>query len=504
MAIQTRTSRLAVKVETTEGTPVAPTASTDYLAVQDDLDFSPATELLENAEIKASLGNAKPILGLENPTGVVSHYLRGSGVEGQEPNYKEILQGVFGSVNVNATERTTDGSSTTSVVSLAAGGTDFQRGRAVLIKDGVNGYRIRGINDVATNDLELLFNVPVAPATGVNVGKCVTYEPADSGHQSLSLWKYVGNGGATELIAGAKAVSAEYSLEAGQLINGTYNFEGLSYYLNPIIIAATDIYLDFTDDGGTFAAVITAKAYKSPHELASALTTAMNSVQTAETHSVVYNDSGANAGKFTISTTTSTVLSLLWSSGANTANTVGDKLGFTVAADDTLATTYTSDNVQSYVSPQTPSFDVADPLVAKNNEIMIGDATDYICFEAQSVGWNFTNTNQALTSVCAESGRSGSIFNGRAVTISVTGYLTTHDVDAFNRYLNNSNVRFQYSFGAKTGGNWIPGKCGCLVNPAATITSHHIGDDNGIAILELELTAYVNDNGQGEAFLNFL
>ena len=72
MAIQTRNSALAVKVETTEGTPVVPAAGSDYVALQDDFSMSPAFEVLDNAELKASLGKAKSVLGLEQPSASTS------------------------------------------------------------------------------------------------------------------------------------------------------------------------------------------------------------------------------------------------------------------------------------------------------------------------------------------------------------------------------------------------------------------------------------------------
>ena len=73
------------------------------------------------------------------------------------------------------------------VAQTVAGGSDFRtRRKAVLIKDGTNGYNIRNVLSVATNDLTFAFSVPVAPASGVAVGKCVNYAPANSGHPSFS------------------------------------------------------------------------------------------------------------------------------------------------------------------------------------------------------------------------------------------------------------------------------------------------------------------------------
>jgi len=85
--INTRASVLGIKVETTEGTPNPPAATSDFIAQQDDLTMEPSFEQLENAELKNSLGRAKTIVGAESPTCSFSHYLRHSGTEGTAPKY---------------------------------------------------------------------------------------------------------------------------------------------------------------------------------------------------------------------------------------------------------------------------------------------------------------------------------------------------------------------------------------------------------------------------------
>lgn len=503
-AIITRSSVLAIKEETTEGTPIAPTSASDYVAQQDDFSAEPSFDVLENAELKNSLGKAKSILGAENPTASFSHYLRSSGVVAQAPNYGLLLKACLGAVTIASTEYDTVSSSTTSVIKVNTGeGATFQRGEALLIKDGTNGYRIRAIESISGDDLTIMFKVPTAPGTGVNLGRAVLYYPVNSGHPTLSLWNYLGNGGAIQMLAGCRVTDVSYDFSAGELINGSYSLEGVSFYFDPIEILAADTKLDFTDDDGTWAATITAKMYKDPHELASALQTAMATANPLQTPTVTYSDS---TGKFTIKTT-GTLLSLLWSSGTNTANTVGDKIGFLVAADDTgsAATTgYTSDNAVSYASPQTPSFDSQDPNVAKDNEVMIGDVDDYVCFEASTVSVEIATPKADKLSVCAVSGKSGSIISSREVTISISALLNQYDADKWKRFRSNANTKFQYSFGEKSGGNWVAGKCGCIAIPTATITSLTIDDADGLAQLNLELSAYVDAQGSGEVFVNFL
>lgn len=500
MAIQTRNSALAVKVETTEGTPVVPSAAGDYLALQDDFTMSPSFDVLENAELKASLGKAKSVLGLENPPASFSHYLRHSGTAGVAPNYRYLLKAAFGGEDDAGVEHNTVASSTTSVIKVDTGeGATYMRGQALLIKDGVNGYRIRAIESISSDDLTLGFQVPTAPGTGVDLGEAITYYPVNEGHPTLSLWHYIGNTGAIQMMSGARVTDFSISAEAGQFINASYSLEGVEYYFNPITISSSNEDIDFNEGGSSLAAVVPSGTYKDPHDLAAAIEVAMDAVATADI-TVTYSDS---TGKFTIASDGVT-FELEWQSGASTGTSIGSTLGFTVSADDTGATTYTSDNAISLASPQTPSYDSASPLVAKNNEVLLGDVDDYACFAASSISFSMSTPKTDILSICATSGKSGSVINERAVTIEVSSLLEQYDADKFRKFRENENTKFQYSFGNKSGGNWVGGQCGCLFVPTATITSFEIADQDGLVALNMTLTAYVNDDAEGEAFLSLV
>jgi len=499
--IQSRSTVASIKKETTENTPVQPAATTDFIAVQDDLSFSPDRETLENAELKSSLAPSKPILGSDNPTAEFSHYLRASGVVAQAPNYGALLEAAFGATATAGAEYNTVASSTTSVIKVDTGeGASYQRGEALLIKDSTNGYRIRCIDSISTDDLSIGFQVPTAPGTGVNLGRAVLYYPANSGHPSLTAWGYMGNAGCVQMISGARVTNVDIQANAGELVNASFSLEGLRYFFNPIYVASTDAYIDWTDDDDTFAASIPTGWYNGPHELAAAIESAMND-QTTETVSVDYLDA---SGKFKFSCT-GTVLSLLWQSGSNTANTIGNLIGFTVSADDsgTAATTgYTADNAMSWAAAYTPAYDSADPLVAKYHEVMIGTASDYSCFEASSIAIAISTPRTVKESICAQTGISGSEISGRQVTVSGSALLSQHDARVWEAYRAGSEYKFQYSFGEKLAGNWVAGKCGAVYCPTMTLTSFNLSDADGLVQLDFELTGYTA--GLGEVFVNFL
>lgn len=502
--ITTRSSVLAIVAETTENVAKLPSAATEYTALQDDFSMEGAADSLESAELKNSLGKSKSIQGMQNPTASMSHYLRHSGVEGTAPDYNDLLKAAFGTESVVVSEIDCVSASTTMVVKVNTGeGASFKRGQALLVKHLDHDWEIRPIHSISGDELTLGFvlaNAPNAPDAGVLLGKAVTYVPADTGHQTLSLVHYLGNGGAVQMIAGARVTELGIEFPAGELINCSFSLEGSSYFFNPIEITASTKYLDFTSDNGTFAASVTPMIY-TPDQLATALKTAISAADPLETYTVTYSDS---TGKFTIASSTSTVLSLLWNTGTNKSNTIGGKLGFAVAADDTLATTYTGASTITLTSPYTPTLDSADPLVAKDNRVMIGDQADSACFPCSSISFTMSTPKTDILSCCATSGKAGSVINSREVTVTLTALLNKYDVDKFSRFAENTDTRFAYVFGTKTGNNWAAGKSGCLYVPNATISSLTLSDGDGLVQVDMELKAYVETSGVGEVFLSFV
>ena len=500
--IISRNSVLGVKAETTEGALIDPASDADYVKLQDDVSIAENRETLDNAELTGSIGVAKPITGLSAPTLSFSSYLKHSGVEGQAPNAGKIFKSLFGSESVAATEYDTVAASTSTVVKVDAGeGVNFARGQALLVKDPTNGYSIRPIESVATDDLTLGFALPGAPASGVDLGKAVTYSPADTGHDTLSMHLYMGNGGLHQAIVGTRVTGYDITADAGQLINGSFSFEGTALYNNPITITTANNKLDFSETGPVVGvATIPAAVYADPEALATAIQTALQAAATVDTLTCSYNNS---TGKFTLASD-GTTFSLLWNTGANTANTIGTTIGFAVAADDTGALTYTSDSALSWVAPHTPDFDETAPIAAKNQEVYLSTDSSYACVNPSTVGISIANTKANINSICSASGIAASLITGRDNTITYTAILAQHDVSKFASFRRGDTVRFLYNFGTKADGvNWDAGKCGCIYAPDATISNLEVVDEDGIARVSVEIKPYVKDS-LGEIYLSFV
>lgn len=493
----TRASSFAIKEESTAGTYVAPTGATSFVALRPGNETSYEPEQLDNDELLNDIGAAKAFIGKEIVSGSHSAYLRHSGVEGQEPQLGIMYESVMGDKNVAGTEYDTVSSSTTTVVKVNTGeGAQFREGQALLIKNG-NGYEIRNVNSISGDDLNLNFKLTNAPGTGVNLGKAITYLPAASGHPTFSTTKYIGGGHAKEVTAGNTVTELSLTMDANGFGEVEFSYEGTKYYYNPIIITSSNKYLDLTDDTGTLAVSVAEKIYKTPVELADALAAALDAAST-ETYTVTYSNV---TGKFTIASGSST-LSLLWNTGANAANSIGTTLGFLVAANDTGAVTYTSDNAQTYAAPYTPSYDSADAIIVKGADLFIGTQSENICICAQSVSLTVSKEIEDVDCICEETGILEKIPTARTAELQVTAVLKKYDVALLDALLKNSEISAMMNAGPKSGGNWIPGKCFNMYMQSCTVGAFRVTGDSFVQA-EITLRGFVS-TGTKDIYLNFL
>jgi hypothetical protein len=291
---------------------------------------------------------------------------------------------------------------------------------------------------------------------------------------------------------------------AGSAIQGDFTIEGVEYYYDPMIVTANNKWFDFDEGGSEINVSITVGTYKDPYKLAEQLQTVINDSSATGTYTVSYDDS---TRKFTIVVTGVATFNILWKTGVhgadNTDTHIGTLLGYVDTANDTGALTYTSDNGLSLAASYTPTFDSSDQLVAKDNQILLTTGTDTTCFRANTFTFTLTNEHSKIDDICATSGRSGSLISKRTATIEITSYLAQGQAEEFKNFRANTNVVFTFNCGQKTGTNWTAGTVVNVFIPTAVISSFEIADQNGLAVLNLSLKAYVS-NGLGEVFMNFV
>jgi hypothetical protein len=508
MAKQVRSSVFAIREESTEGTYIAISSASQFTVLRDGFSFQSGVETVDSDELVNDIGASEGFVTRESPTASIPKYFKHSGVEGQAPDYALMIKSAFGAQTTNSTQYNTVASSTAGSSSAAAilkvdtgEGANFAKGQAVLIKDGTNGYAIRNVKTISTDDLTINYNLAGAPAVGVDLGKAIQFSPAATGHPTYTahLYQAASSSAMHQAIAGCRTVGMSMEFPVNDLATIGFDVEGVSFYHNPIVITSgSNDDIDFNIGGSELTATLTAKAYKTPLDVAREIATKMSAISSA-TISCSYSSS---TGKFTISKASGT-LQLMWNTGTNTATTAGTTLGFSVAANDTGALTYTSDNAQTYSPAYTPSYDDNGPNVVRYNELLIGDYTRSTHRKASNVSFSVNTPKTDVEELGAETGVDSSIVLEREATFSATLIFTEHEAADFDALLNNTTTQLMFNHGPKSNGNWVAGKCVNIYMPNAKITSHVLSDSDGLYVVELEAKGFVSTS-QKDVHVNFI
>ena len=497
-SINNRASVFAIVKEVTSGTPVSPSSGDDFIPLRPANSMSSTFEVLENDEMKSGIGKSKSVLGKETPEGTHPVYIKHSEIEGQEPEVGVLWESLMGDKTVNSTEYDTITGSTTTVIKVDTGeGSHFEIGQALLVKDGTNGYSIANITSISGDDLTIAFALDNAPSSGINLGKAILYKPVGSGHPTFTAWKYAGNGGGIQMEKGCAIEGFSANATASQQLEGEFKYSGTGTYFNPIEITSSNDDFSFTDGSGTVTGSITQKIYKNPIALADALATAMTAASVGSDDDTITVTYSSTTGKFTIASD-GTTLSL----GCDVSNSIFVKLGFgSIALTGSL--TYTAATEMSWAAEYTASYDDASNIVAKNNEIMIGDATDNFCRKFGNISVEINKEQEDVETICSETGVLEKTATGRTATISGEIVLEKHQVDLFNKFINNSDVAVTANFGTKdSSGNWIAGKCFNVFFPQATVTARDLGGENFVTI-SVTITGYMNSSKK-EVYINYV
>jgi hypothetical protein len=497
---------MALVEQSDEQTPAAPSTGTDFIALEEGFTpLSPEAEEITNPNLTGSTGVAKTIRGLESAPTSFDHLLHGSGVEGQAPSWAtKLMKNFFGAESVRGTERDTIGGSTKTAVNVdTAEGSEFSRGDAILVKHSGLPWEIRNVLSVAGDVLTIPQELVNAPALGVNLGLNVLYAPEDDNNVFHSVWQYLGNvvGGKVLLGIGERVTSFTISGTAGDLLNVAYEMNGIQVKTDPID-TTTNNKIDFNEGGPEINTEVTAQIWSDPIQLADAIAVALNAAGAAN-FTCTYDDT---TGQFTV-TSDGVTFQLLLSTGTNgsggTDTNVFQQMGFDDSADKTGALTYTSDNPVTKKSSITPVFDNADALVLRNMEVMLSDESGEIaCVEAESIEVTGENTVGDKLSLCAPTGKRGTLVTQREFGVTIVGDIEDHAVKRFKNFRENDELVMTMNLGEKdASGNWLPGRVINIHSPTMKIDSLEVQDSDGKIQLSIELSAFVK-NGLKEFFIN--
>lgn len=220
--IRTRNAVLLAKIETTEGTENAPSASTDAILVENPR-IKPTANLINTNEVTGSLDGRGPIVGGTRVDLSFDVYLKGSGAAGTAPEFGDLLKAsgfaeVITSTAVpSSAEACASGASQTAATLGTSASATAQAYRGMPIIFTSTGAGNSFITNYTTGKVATLTDdMGAALSTGTNyqIPVNVLYKPASDSIPSLTmylyrdglLWKVVGARGSMQLSVGAGGV----------------------------------------------------------------------------------------------------------------------------------------------------------------------------------------------------------------------------------------------------------------------------------------------------------
>lgn len=259
------TTKIGLMKEVTEGTYLAPSSASKYLApTGDGIEIKPSKELLDRSVMTGSIGKVTPRVGMKSVEGGLATEARTSGTPGQEPQYGPLMEAALGDVRTISSTTTTKTGNTASVLQIEdADIGKFNVGDCVLVKEA-GAYHVSPIlsktSGTGTATITLLVAAGSSFSDNVVIEKVVTYLTANSGHPSLSVSKYIEDA-RLEYAAGCRVKTVELNnFSTGQLAEFKFAFEGLNFdqsltatphtpsydsALPPIVLSAT-VYMNGT------------------------------------------------------------------------------------------------------------------------------------------------------------------------------------------------------------------------------------------------------------------
>ena len=228
---------LGMEEESTEGTYVAPSATTSYVRpLEDGLEFTPGRELVERQLLNASPGHETPRMGEKSAAASLAVECRGSGTEGADVDHGSLIKCALGAVRSISTNTTARNASCTSTVIPIedADISKFNVGDMVLVKQS-GAHELRPISAKSTGTGTATITFPFAldngaPSNSVVISKARTWYTANSGHPSLSLACFWGNEIEERAMGMKVSQMALEGFEVGQVPKLNFSLEGMSYY----------------------------------------------------------------------------------------------------------------------------------------------------------------------------------------------------------------------------------------------------------------------------------
>ena len=202
--------------------------------------MSPSKELISRSISNGSLGESTPRSGIKSVSGNMVVEARTHSTPGTAPEYHELMKAALGNSRTAVTKTSSDADDvggnaySDTIIRLAdADANTYNVGDIVMTKRS-GAYHISPVasvnNTAGQVEIVLLQTDPAgAYVDGIAIEALVTYYPADSGHDSVSVSKWI-EGAVLEQADGCKITSVGLeNFSTGQLPTWNFAFEGLSF-----------------------------------------------------------------------------------------------------------------------------------------------------------------------------------------------------------------------------------------------------------------------------------
>lgn len=240
-------TKVGVEIEVTEGTYVAPDDANSFVqTLSDGFELTPSKELLERAIFNGSIGKSTPRTGTKTVAGSLPVEARANSSAGEAPEYDALMRSALGSRRQLVSAITTKTGHTTTRLEIEdADIGDLEVNDIILVKEA-GAYHVSPI--IAKDDtasaayVDLLVAASGAFSDNVEIEKFTSYRPADTGHPTLSISKYVEDA-RLEQAAGCRVNTLSLdNFTTGQLASWTFGFEGLSFDQSLTAIPFTPVF----------------------------------------------------------------------------------------------------------------------------------------------------------------------------------------------------------------------------------------------------------------------
>lgn len=226
---------VAVKKEVTEGVYLAPASATDgfFVPIRGKVDIDTMRELVKRDILVASLSAAQPIKGIRSGAAKFSAELRGGSLEGAEPDFNPMIEGIFGSVRQVSSEIVTGTSNTSTILQIGDGDiASLPVGSIFVVKKaGAHHLCVVTANDPTGGSANVTVSptIPYTPADHVVLSKFTNYAPVNHGHPTMSASVYWGNGVLEKAFGLRTADMVLSNFKTGKLPSLDFVLEGLGY-----------------------------------------------------------------------------------------------------------------------------------------------------------------------------------------------------------------------------------------------------------------------------------